>query len=425
MAKKVDTDFNKISKSIGSWFKKHSIVPDDGRIRLSEPIYNEDEIEAVLKVLLLNKGWIAQGPVTEEFERQFAKYIGTKYAVATNSGSSANLIGIASLLDNGYLKKGDEVIVPASTFPTVATPLYQLGLTPVFVDTGVDANIDPVKVKTAITSKTRMIMIVHTLGKPADINAIKKIIKGKDILLFEDSCEAHGSEINGKKVGNFGIIGTFSFYVAHNITTGEGGMLVTNDEKIALSAKSLKEFGRYKGKNQDNRFSVNDPVLGNYDTRQLFARLGYNLRMSDIEAALGLAQLKKLDKFNKLRNKHADFYIKKLSKYSKFFILPQIPSGNFSAYYGFLLVINPKAPFKRSELVNYLEKENIETRPLFGGCLPDQPGFRAVNPKVSGDLTNSRLIRDNALFIGVHPGLEQKDLQKVVLSIDNFIKNYS
>lgn len=420
----MDKEFLLIKKSIVRWFEKHSIVPDDGKVRLSQPIFNEKEVTAVLKTLLLNKGWIAQGPVTEMFEKEFAKYIGTRYAIATNSGSSANLIGIASLLDNGYLKIGDEVIVPASTFPTVVTPIIQLGLKPVFVDVGLDLNIDPVEIERAITSKTRMVMLVHSLGNPVNISKIRRIIKGKNILIFEDSCEAHGSAINGRKVGSFGDIGTFSFYVAHNMTTGEGGMIVTNDEKLSLSARSLREFGRFKGKNQDSRFSVRDPVLGNYDTRQLFSRIGYNMRLSDIEAALGIEQLKKLDALNRIRNRNASFYIRSLSKFNKYFILPEIKKNYYSAFYGFFLIIRPGAPFSRSSFVDFLEDCGIETRPLFGGCLPDQPAFRVLKPKTVGNLSNSRIIRDNALFIGVHPGISRSQAVKVVGTIRQFLKQY-
>lgn len=418
----MDKDFKKISSVIGEWFKKHPFVKDSGKVKISEPIFASEEITASLRVLLLSDGWIAQGPKVKEFEDKFAKYIGVKEAVATNSGSSANFLALSALMEEGMISAGDEVIIPAATFPTVATPVVQHSLKPVFVDVEMDANISPREIKRAISPKTKMIIAVHTLGKPADIAEIKKIAKENNLVLFEDACEAHGASINGKKVGSFGHVGTFSFYVAHNMTTAEGGMIVTNDKKLAQIARSLRDFGRFMTDGKEKRFSVKDPILGKYDTRQLFSRLGYNLRMTDIQAAMGIEQLKKLDNMNKKRLENAKFYLKNFSKFEKFFYLPKIGKGRTHVFYGFLLIIKHQAPFNRGGLVSFLEKEGIETRPLFGGCLPDQPAFRRVKKRIVGDLANSRLIRDSAFFIGCHPGISLADRQKVVKTFTSFLK---
>jgi len=416
----MDKDFQIVKKLIGKWFKKHSFLSWDDKVKLSQPCFSQKEVMAVLKVLLLSGGWIVQGPKVEEFERRFAKYIGMKEAVATNSGSSANLLAMSALFEVRHLKRGDEVIVPSTTFPTVVTPILQLGLTPVFVDVEIDGNINADEIKKAISKKTKMVIVVHTLGKPAKIQQIKRNLKGTGILLFEDCCEAHGAMIEGKKVGSFGQISTFSFYVAHNMTTGEGGMVLTNNPKYSNILKSLREFGRV---NQNSRFGFY-PKLGEYDKRYVFERIGYNLRMTDFQAAIGIEQLQKLDAMNKKREKIAHFYLKNLENLSNYFYLPTIESGITHVFYGFLLIVKPEAPFARRDVVNFLESHNIETRPLFGGCLPDQPAFRNQPKKVVGELPVSRLLRDRAFFIGCHPGLSFKDTKHVVDTLHRFIKKY-
>ena len=397
------------------------------KIKLSEPIFDKKEINSAIKTIKsLN---ISQGKKVKEFESSFAKYIGMKYGIATNSGSSANLITLNALKEYYNLKNGDEVIVPAATFATVAMPIIQLGLKPVYTDIDIKTfNIDPIKIKKAITKKTKIIMIVHTLGNPVDMKEISKIAKKNNLIIFEDCCEAHGASINHKKVGSFSTISAFSFFVAHNITTGEGGMILTSNKKLEKICRSLREFGRVD-QEDSHKIQKRFKTIGNlkkFDSRYIFERIGYNMRMTDILAAFGVEQVKKLDKLNKFRSENAkkldDFFITKTKKY---FSLTKKIRGAFHSYYTYPILINKDAPFKRIDLVFFLEKNGIETRPLFCGCLPDQPAFIKKIGRNSDKLINSRYARDNLIFFGVHPSIKNKDIKYIESVFLNFLKKFS
>ena len=282
------------------------------KVSLSAPVFDHKEKNSAIKAI--NNLRLSQGVNVKKFEKIFSKFVGTKYGIATNSGSSANLITLEALKEYFKLKNGDEVILPAATFATVPMPVLQVGLKPVFVDVDPeDLNISAKEIERAITKRTKIVMIVHTLGYPAKMREIKKICKKKKLILFEDCCEAHGASINGKIVGSFGEISAFSFFVAHNITTGEGGMVMTNNKKLEQILRSLREFGRIQMKSNklSNRFYTKRK-LKNYDKRYVFERPGYNLRMTDIVACFGVEQVKKLKSFNLLRNKNANYLIKKI-----------------------------------------------------------------------------------------------------------------
>jgi CDP-6-deoxy-D-xylo-4-hexulose-3-dehydrase len=388
---------------------------------LSQPIFNDKEISSAIESLInLN---ISSGKKVKNFEKNFAKYIGCKYAIAVNSGSSANLIALAALMERYSLKRGDEVIIPASTFATVAMPIAQLGLIPVFADVNLsDFNISVKSIIKLINKKTKIIMPVHTLGYPADMEEILNIAKKKNIIVFEDCCEAHGSKIKSKKLGSFGNISAFSFFVAHNMTTGEGGMILTNDKKLFNICSSIREFGRlqYTDRGIKNRF-YNGKILKNYDKKYVFDRLGYNMRMTDVSASLGIEQLKKLDFFNIIRRKNAEWIsINIIKKFKKYFIPLKINNNYFHTYYTYPFLINNKSGLSRKDICVHLEKSGIETRPLFGGCLPDQPAF--LNLKFKKDnLSNSRILRDNVFFVGVHPRINKNHLLLLKNSINNFL----
>ena len=388
---------------------------------LSEPIYDNKELSSAIESLIsLN---ISSGKKVRIFEENFAKYIGCKYAVAVNSGSSANLISLASLIERHNIKKGDEVIIPASTFATVAMPIIQLGLKPVFVDIDLNnLNISVEKIKKAISNRTKIIMPVHTLGYPCDMRNIIEIAKKKKILIFEDCCEAHGAAINKKKVGSFGDISAFSFFVAHNITTGEGGMILTNDKKLFEIAKSLREFGRIKLSSLKitQRFYT-DKKLKDYDKRYVFQRLGYNFRMTDIAASLGIEQLKKLNKFNIQRRNNANLITDSIvKKFNKYFINFKYDKNYTHSYYTYAFLLKKNINFSRKDICVFLEKNGIETRPLFAGCLPDQPAF--VNKKIKVfDLFSSRYVKENLFFIGVHPKINHKNIDYLSKKIESFL----
>ena len=395
------------------------------KIYLSEPIFDKNEINsAIASIKKLN---LSQGKNVKKFEESFSKFIGCKYGIATNSGSSANLIALTALKELYRLKDGDEVIIPASTFATVAMPIIQIGLIPVYVDIDKkDLNICVNSIKKAISKKTKIIMPVHTLGNPCNMAEIKKISKKHNLLLFEDCCEAHGSAINNKRVGSLSDISAFSFFVAHNITTGEGGMILTDNKKLMKICRSLREFGRIDQTNvnlKSNRF-YSDNILKKYDRRYVFERIGYNMRMNDIAAAFGVEQVKKLKKFNQIRVKNAKYLMKKLSHLSDYLDFTPPSKGCYHSYYTFPVLIKKPNKLNRLHMVNYLEDNGIETRPLFAGCLPDQPAFRKSKGRKVGNLKNSRYARDNVFFFGIHPGIGISDLNYICKVISNYMDKH-
>lgn len=406
-------NLSKLQKSIKKIFDQQNHF-DFKKISVAFPYYDEKEIMTALDSLL--KLEISQGKKTKQFESNYAQYHKMKYGIAVNSGSSANLVALTSLIDTGYLKKNDEIIVPATTFATVVSPIYQLGLKPVYVDIEKHTwNIDSELIKSAITKKTKLIMVVHQLGFPADMKKINTIAKDNNLLVLEDCCEAHGATFDKKIIGSMSDISTFSFFVAHNITTGEGGMILTNNKKLNDSMRSVREFGRLI--NYKKRFSTYGNMK-NYDSRYMFVKLGYNLRMSDIAAGIGIEQLKKLKSINIIRRKNALYLSKKLSSIESLYI-PRVFKKDLCAYYGYPIMITNKK-FSRNKLCSYLEKNKIETRAIMGGCLPDQLAFRNLSHKINGNLNNSRKVKNNAFFIGIHSALAKKDLDYIAKIIKSF-----
>ncbi|MBI4436411.1 MAG: DegT/DnrJ/EryC1/StrS family aminotransferase [Candidatus Omnitrophica bacterium] len=395
-------------------------IPGQSKIQLSTTVYDAEEAMGVMEAIL--SGWITQGRLVQSFEQKYAEWVGRRYAVAVNSGSSANLIALDLLMQDGKLKSGDEVIVPAATFATVVAPVLQLGLKPVYVDVDPKMlNIDPHQVEEAMGRRTKLLIAVHTLGYPADMTRLSKLAQSAGLLVMEDCCESHGASHRGRPVGSMGLLGTFSFFVAHNMTTGEGGMIVTDTLSHASLARSLREFGRMP---QGGERYYSDDRLSYYDSRQVFERRGYNMRMTDLTAACGIAQLKKVEAMNEKRREAARYYCERLRPYETLIQLPVEQPGNRHVYYGFSLVIQKKSPFSRMDLVSFLDDHKIESRPLFGGCLPDQPGFRKAPGRIVGKLPVSRWLRDNALFIGVHPKINEAERVYVVETLSKFLERY-
>jgi len=407
---------------VEEYFNSKEIASND-KIGVAYPCFDHKEVNQALDSLL--DLWISQGPKVKLFEKSFSEYIGTKYGVACNSGSSANLLALSALIKCGKLKPGSEVIVPAATFTTVISPILQNGLVPVFVDVEMDTyNICPKSIEEAITPKTGLIMIVHTLGCSAKIDKIMELSKTFDIPVLEDCCEAHGSSMNNKKAGSFGLISTWSFFVAHNMTTGEGGMILTDDEELDEMLRSIREFGRLTKYEKDKpRFYYTDEELKDYDERYVFTNVGYNLRMTDLAASLGIEQLKKLDGFNNERVKIAKQYNNLFSKFSKYLILPEIPENTFHSFYGYPIVVNSDK-FTRKELVNHLEKDNIETRAFMGGNLSKQPAYRTENCLISGNLENTDNLFNNAFFIGCHPFITKNNIETITNSFETFFATH-
>lgn len=391
------------------------------------PCYDEKEILACLTALLELR--LSQGKYVKEFENSFLSYLSCadeSYACAVNSGSSANLVLFAALLCSGKLNIGDKVVVPASTFATVASPLYQLGLIPVYVDVELSSYcMSSNNLLEALQSVDgiKACMVVHNLGFCEDIDVIQEVCVKNNILLIEDCCEAHGAQYKGKKLGTYGDFSTWSFFVAHNITTGEGGLIVSNSCEDESIVRSIREFGRRTDSSE--RFETpTSGALGKYDTRYIFDRIGYNVRMSDYAAAMGTVQLAKLDSLNSDRVENARRLASIFNNYSTYFTYCIPRDHLIPAYYGFPLLVKSDYDF-RNEFCSYLSSSSIESRPNMGGCLPNQPAFFNQSHIVVGELPVSSLLTSNAFFLGVHSGLEESHFSLLESSLSQFMESIS
>ena len=393
--------------------------------------------------------WLTSGRFNKEFEEKLAKYLNVKYALSTNSGSSANLLALSALtspkLKEKALKKGDEVITVAAGFPTTINPIFQNGLIPVFVDVEIGSyNISAEKIEEAISKKTKAIFIAHTLGYPFDLDNVLNLAKKYNLWVIEDSCDALGAEYKGQKTGSFGDIGTFSFYPAHHITMGEGGAVVTNNPELHKILLSFRDWGRdcICPPGVDNvckkRFSRQ---FGNlpfgYDHKYTYSNIGYNLKITDWQAALGVSQLDKIEYFIEKRTKNAEFLHSRLQKLNEFLILPEIEDNVKPSWFGFLISVKKNAPFTKNELVQYLENNGIGTRQLFAGNILRQPmitendvDFRIGNSKIINSkelndkyynlLSNTEFIMNSTFWTGVYPMLNEEDMIKISDTIAEF-----
>jgi CDP-6-deoxy-D-xylo-4-hexulose-3-dehydrase len=411
----------KVFKEVDIAYKKKIIKSNKKKYHtLSDANFDEIEMKSLIKNFFFKN--LSQGQNVKNFEKIFAKKIGTKYAIAVNSGSSANLLSLQALINIYNLKKNDEVIIPASTFATVAMPIIQLGLIPVYCDVELEnLNLSISEIKKAIRNKTKIIMPVHTLGMPANMKEIKKIAQKNNLLILEDCCEAHGSSIDKKKTGSWGDVSAFSFFVAHNITTIEGGMILTNNKKIYEECVSLREFGRIDQSNISRNRYFSSEKLKNYDKRYVFTKIGYNMRMTDLQGGLGYLQTKKMHSLNKKRIQNAKFLRNLiLRKLNNFINVIEQKKNYVNTYYTFPILLKKNIKKTRKEICNFLEKYNIQTRPMMAGCLPDQPFFKNTKGRIVGSLKNSRFVRDNCFFVGIHPGINRGHLEKFV----DLLKSY-
>jgi len=403
----------------------HSLVPVSGKVLTA------DDYVALVESSL--DGWLTAGRFHDSFERALAKYVGVRNALFVNSGSSANLVALAGLtspkLGKRALKPGDEVITVAAGFPTTVNPIIQNGLIPVFVDVEIgtyDAIID--QVREAISPKTRAIMMAHTLGNPFDVAQIKAICKEHNLWLVEDSCDALGSTYDGKRTGSFGDTATASFYPAHHITTGEGGAVFVNSPLIKKQVESFRDWGRdcWCATGHDNtchkRFEWQLGALpAGYDHKYIYGHIGYNLKATDMQAALGLSQLKKLDSFVAARKVNFEFLKRSLGD-AEDFIMPEATPNSDPSWFGFPITIRPDSGVDRTKLLRHLEEKKIGTRLLFAGNLLKQPAYRNIEHRVIGDLKNSDLIMNNTFWLGVYPGLTQDMLTYVSDVIHEYVK---
>lgn len=384
-------------------------------------------------------GWWTEGRFASKFEEKFAAFVGTKHCIVTNSGSSANLLAIAALtsfnLGKRRLKPGDEVITIAAAFPTTVNPLILYRLIPVFVDVELEgANIDVKQLKKLISPKTKAIFLHHQLGNPFNLRVVKEICRRYNLWLVEDCCDALGSKYGKKQVGSFGDLATFSFYAAHHITTGEGGAVVTSDQRLASIVRSFRDWGRkywYKtGEDikQDKGLGAasRGKMPADYEPKFIISEIGYNLKFTDSQAALGLVQLGKIKEFAKRRDENFRYLYTQLSPFEKFFILPRAEKSSIPSWFGFLLTLKPDCPFRRKELIDHLHHYNIGTRMLFTGNIIKQPYFITHKVKFrKGDLSNTDYTLANSLWLGIHQGIDKERRSYMVKILKKFLTRYA
>ena len=423
--------FKKVQEFYKIEFKKKAFIPGKTYIPVSGKIFDEKEMISLIDSAL--DFWLTEGRFAQKFNQEFSKYLKVPYSLLTNSGSSANLLAFTALtspkLGKRRIKPGDEIITVANAFPTTVNPIIQNGCIPVFLDADLDTlNIDSSKIEKAITKKTKAIFLAHTLGNPFDLKTVMKVAKKHNLFVIEDTCDALGSAYNKKLVGTFGDIGTFSFYPAHHITMGEGGALVTKDPLLYRIIRSFRDWGRdcWCETGHDNtcgkrfKWKLGSLPYG-YDHKYIYSHIGYNLKATDMQATIGLAQLKKLPGFIKERKKNWDLLYKGLKKYEKYFIFVKPMLNSDPSWFGFLLTVKENAPFSRNEIVEYLEKNKIATRMLFSGNITRHPSFENVKYRVHDNLTNTDFIMNNTFWIGVYPGLSREMIGYIIKTFHEFI----
>lgn len=400
-----------------------SRIPVSGKVIDSKEIING--VQAVLNANFTSDYFV------KNFEKSISQFLGIRHTLFVNSGSSANLAAISALKKHYDVPDGSEVITCAVGFPTTINPIIQNNLIPVFVDADLNSlNIDVSKIEEAISSKTKGIVIAHTLGIPFEVEEIMKIAKKYNLFVLEDNCDALGSKYKNKFTGTFGDICTLSFYPAHHITTGEGGAVCTNNPKLKKLIESFRDWGRdcYCPPGEDNTCKKRfEWQLGSlpygYDHKYIYSNIGYNLKGTEMQAALGLAQIKKLDNFIKTRIQNYHFLQKYFSN-KDWFILPVIEKYIEPSWFGFPITLKSSAPFKRNELIKFLNDNLIDTRFMFGGNLISQPAYEKSNFKVHNKLDNAEHILKNSFWIGVYPGLNTEKLSYVTKKFDEFLSNY-
>ncbi|HQL64789.1 MAG TPA: lipopolysaccharide biosynthesis protein RfbH [bacterium] len=414
--------------------RKEVFIPGKSEIPYAGRVYDEKELINLVDASL--DFWLTAGRYAKKFEQKLAGFLGVRYCLLTNSGSSANLLAVSALtsplLKDRRLKPGDEVITTACGFPTTVNPIIQNNLVPVFIDVNLGTyNILTNRIEKAISKKTKAIFIAHTLGNPVCLDDVVSIARKHNLWLIEDNCDSLGSKYKGKYTGTFGDISTCSFYPAHHITTGEGGALLTDNPLLKRIIMSFRDWGRdcWCEPGCDNtcgkRFSWKLGKLPfGYDHKYIYSHIGYNLKITDMQAAIGVAQIKKLPSFIKTRMKNFRYLYHYFEKYRNFFILPESLKDAEPSWFGFPLLVKEDASFTRSEIVNHLEKHKIATRMLFGGNLIKQPAYENIQYRVYGSLKNTDFVMNNLFWLGVYPGITDEKLRYIFKITDNFLINH-
>lgn len=412
-------------------FGNKEFAPGKTKVNYAGRVFDEHEISNAVDASL--DFWLTEGRFSEQFAEKISEFLGVEHVLLTNSGSSANLLAFSALtsekLEGKRLKPGDEVISVSAGFPATVTPIIQHGLIPVFVDVDIPTyNINIDMMEKAITHKTRCIFIAHTLGNPFNLDAVMKLANEKNLWVIEDNCDAFGSKYKGKYTGTYGHLSTISFYPAHHITTGEGGAICTNDPILANLVRAFRDWGRdcYCAGGENNtcgkRFSQQFGCLPfGYDHKYVYSEIGYNLKMTDIQAAIGVAQMDKLPEFCKKRKENFNKWTNIFSKYENYFILPKATENSDPAWFSFIITLKKECPFTRDEVTNFLNLRLIETRNLFAGDMTKQPAFVNKNWRKADHLNNTEFIMNNTFFLGTYPGLTEDMFTYVEKIMDDFI----
>lgn len=412
-------------------FASKNFVPGQTVVPPSGKLIGAAELQNMVEASL--DGWLTTGRFNELFEKKLAEFIGVKYAITVNSGSSANLVAFTALtspkLGKRAICKGDEVIGVAAGFPTTVNPILQFGAVPVFVDVDpLTHNIDATKIEAAISPKTKAIMLAHSLGNPFNLDIVITLCKKYNLWLVEDCCDALGSTYRGQMVGTFGDIATLSFYPAHHITMGEGGAVFTNNHELKQIAESIRDWGRdcYCAPGKDNtcgkRFAwqLGDLPFG-YDHKYTYSHLGYNLKITDMQAACALAQLEKAPSFIQARRDNFKYLVERLASCEEFLQLPQATEGSDPSWFGFPITLKENCPVSRVDLIAYLDQNKVGTRLLFAGNLTRQPYMKDMKYRISGVLSNTDNVMDNTFWIGIQPALTKEMLDYAILKIKDFL----
>jgi CDP-6-deoxy-D-xylo-4-hexulose-3-dehydrase len=415
-------------------YSPKTFVPGVTPVPVSGKVIGAGELKMMVDASL--DGWLTTGRFNAMFEQRLAKFLGVKHLITVNSGSSANLVAFSTLtsakLGDRRIKPGDEVIGVAAGFPTTVNPIIQFGAVPVFVDVELSThNIDASKVEAAITPKTKAIMLAHSLGNPFNLDVITALCKKHNLWLVEDCCDALGATYNGKMVGTFGDIATLSFYPAHHITMGEGGAVFTNNAQLKLIAESFRDWGRDcycppgKDNTCDRRFCWTKKELGGdlpdgYDHKYTYSHLGYNLKITDMQAACALAQMDRVDEFIAKRRANFTYLKNRLSSVEQFLHLPEATPNSEPSWFGFPLSVKDSAGVERADLINFLEENKIGTRLLFAGNLTKQPYMVDRNYRVSGKMTNTDVVMNQTFWLGTFPALDEEQLDYIADKLEEF-----
>ncbi len=409
-------------------------TPGETYVNYAGRVFDDDELTNLIESSL--DFWLTAGRYAAQFESEFSEFMGTRSCMLTNSGSSANLLALSALtsdkLGPRQVKPGDEIITVAASFPTTVAPIYQNQLVPVYCDIDLGTcNINIEELENAVSSKTKGIFLAHTLGNPFNIDAVMRIKEKHDLWLIEDNCDALGSKWDGKMTGTFGDMGTESFYPAHHITMGEGGAVITDNPQLKKIVRSFRDWGKdcWCDSGMDNtcgkrfEWQLGDLPYG-YDHKFIFSHIGYNLKVTDMQAAVGVAQLKKLPGFVRSRRDNFAFLHEFFEQYSGHFILPQWQDKAEPSWFGFFLTVKEEAPFSKNQIVAFLEESKIATRTLFAGNVLRQPAFADKEYRAVSELRNTDYVVENGFWIGVYPGIDKQRMQYIVTAFEEFLTRF-